>query len=366
MEKTAIQAGKIAGTFAGRRWRIWEWVNGKIDRKLTERKPVQISSMQGLWNKIFSRELVDGDYILISKSNDMSEAWYLSEWVPKAPGQIWQSDSLMRLTPDQIATGFRTSLANFYRLPEEVRHCFVDYSLTEHSHWEMQYRSGQGLVRQGFGYRLGVYRPPLNASEDNHYALLSMCSGKEYMIDMGFPVVVSKEVYRKFLESSKLENAVEFEAVIKIRDIGLSDSFNRYIKTSGSKYDEAFSDLIGSPLHSSNLIGELISPLDINTKINGTHPFMTLRVDGYNSDEETQRNIPAISRFIVLNPAKRDARERASGYERDRRRYSLDFLLDADYQFGTTMNPATDFDGRSCLYQCELPVADNPAISKNS
>lgn len=364
MEKTVIQSGKIAGSFAARRWRLWEWVNGKIDRKLTEREPLTPYSLHEIWSKIFRRELLDGDYIHLKKDNIMSEGWYLSEWVPKAPGQIWKETNLSNLTPEQIASGFRTSGRNFHSLEREVRECFIDNFLTNHSHWESQFKSKESLAKQGFASRLGVYRPSLNPTNDDQYALMSISSGKEYMIDMAFPILVSRQVYRKFQEASREENSVEIEGIIKIREIQHSNAFKKYIKTVGSNHDESFENIIMNPLSIPDIMGEIISPLDISTKTNGSHPFMTLRVDGYNIDTETRDEIPAISRSVVLNPTEKLLSNISDTKDFDKKRFSLDFLLEDDYQFGTIMSPATDFDGRIRHYYCEYPVEENPFKSK--
>lgn len=364
MEKTLIQAGKISNSFAARRWRLWEWINGKIDRRLTTRKPATISSLQELWTKSISKELVDGDYISLTKKDGMNEGWYMSEWVPKAPGQTWLESSLFDLTPENIASGFRSPLSKFYSLPEKIRNCFINNQLIINSHWEHQYSGQYSLAKQGFGHKLGVYRPEISTSNDDNYALLSICSGKEYMIDLAFPVIVSKQVYRKFLESAKLENSVEVEGVIRIREVRASNAFNNYLKTAGSGSDEPFHDLIANPLSIPSIVGEIISPLDLSTKTNGSHPLMTLRVDGFNVDEDSKENTPAISRFIVTNPTQKDFQRLSPGPDRDKRRFGLDFLLGDDHQFGTIMSPATDFDGRIRHYHCEYPVKDNPLHEK--
>lgn len=342
-------AKKAAYTVAARHWRVWEWLNGKLSRAVSSRPTFRPSSLQELWSGIAKSRYSDGDFIEIRPSSNGEVYWYVQEWLPRSPGQLWVDDNLFNISIDDLAHSLdlRTS-------PRDLVYRFY----SRYSHWEGQFTSpeanGRSLLQQGLAYRSGIYHPPLSSDEDR-YAVVGLVTNKEYFIDLAFPIVVSQQAYRKIIEARSEQNAVEFEGVFQLREQQVSNPFDAYLAAVGAEADDTLRSLIHRVVGIRNFLGRVESPLDISTRTHSSHPTGTIRVEGHNGDPlSTRRGVIFLCRSLVDTPIVLP--ETLS--ERD-------FLLGEDHQFGTVLHPITDFDARQARFRSDAPVAVNPTTDRS-
>jgi len=336
---------KAAITLGARHWRIWEWANGKLSRLLSSRGPFRPSSLRSLWNAVVRGEIRDGDYVELRGGVAADTQWYIQEWLPRNPGSMWLEDRLFDVPADRLAQAF-----HIRTVPPEL----VDLRCFDGDHFEHQFISRSTkkvtLNRQGFSYRMGIYRPPLGSDSDK-YALLGLVSSTEYFIDLAFPVLVSNAVYRKIIEAQIENNALEIEGVLRISEAAMSEPFMAYIAAINAKRDLELKELLNTQIGIRSVYGHIVSPLDITVRAHNSHPIGTVRVEGHNVDPETRERLGIIflARFLVTDPN-----------TLPRELHQNDFLLGQDHQFGTTMMPVTDFDARLRRLASQAPVSVNP------
>jgi len=352
----------IGKAITGHHWRVWEWCNGRLEQFLSGRPAHRPQSLQHLWQLMQSGQIIEGDYIDFRSDSASGTFWHIQEWVPRAPGRLWQQDNLFDTTPDELAS----VLAGPQQMPRHLIDRFWSYSA--HAHWEGQFIDstirGRSLQGQGFDYRFGCYRPAIGTHPDQ-YALLGVTTAKESLVDLAFPVVLSEPAYLKIVRTRYSDHAsVEFEGRVRVGPIQRSEGFSGYIGSVGSQQNDALKAIIDAPVHVSPFVGHLVSPIDIDCRINDSHPFVSIRVDGWNIDPETlDRGVVMICRTVVINPADKLVDRLAEGdpVRADQLRFDTSFLLGQDHQFGTEMQPITDFDGRIQRFQSQLWVGANPA-----
>jgi hypothetical protein len=353
-EKISTDALKAGATLACNYWRIWEWVNGKFERLTTQREKHSPKSLGDLWRLIYSGAVQHGDFVEFRSNGKENNNWHLQEWLPKAPGKIWIEDNLLKKSAEDIS--------NILSFPAKGS---WDFFYGPHAHWEARYYSshvnGRSLQEQGFNCRSGCFRPTIGSSEDN-FALLGLCTTKECLVDLAFPIVVSRQVYQDFLKKRIRENAVEFEGVIKIQALNLSKQFSSYLEAVGAEANAELKALIDNPTNSSPVFGQLISPLDVAFKAHDSHPLVTVRVDGFNKDVRTKADgILMVSRFLVVDPIDPMVEKlKISPKEKEELKWSISFLIGPDYQFSTDLHPLTDFDSRVRRFQCPVFIGTNP------
>lgn len=360
--QAARESVAVCKAIGAQHWRVWEWLNGHIDRHLSMRPVHRPSSLLDLWNKAFQGQLQEGDYIEFRPNQAEGTYWHLHEWVPKAPGQIWAQDNLRDLSPDDISSLIRSDIPT----PDKLG--AIQWAYGPHAHWIGRFEGPRGrgisLQDQGFNYRLGCIRPAVS-NDPNKHALLAVCTATEYMADLSFPVLVSKEVYLKFIRTrSNDRTSVEFDGRARVGQMAWSEPFSRYLEASGATSDSTIASMIASPVGAYPLVGEVLSPLDIDFCVHDSHPAVTLRVDGWNTHPATRaKGVLLVSRYSVVNPADKflDKWERDDGTIRDDLRYSLTFLTGEEPQSSTIMVPITDFDGRVRRIQAQAWIGVNPA-----
>mgnify|MGYP003577500681 CR=1 FL=1 len=203
------EAAKTGFLFGANHFRLWDWVNGKFDRLISKKQIYTPASLKETWSEIIASKVKHGDYIHFSgKSNNY---WYLTDWVPKSPGAIWKNYNLFKFTPEEIKRSL--NYEGIIGKPE-----LIDLYFNEHAHWENRYFCPStiniSLWEQGFIHRTGIYRSKLNYINEDRYAILSAVTNNEYFIDLAFPILVSRQVYEKFINTRVNGNSVEFDGIV--------------------------------------------------------------------------------------------------------------------------------------------------------
>lgn len=347
--KDIVKTGFALGA---KHFRIWEWLNGKIERLIANKDVFYPDSLSNLWKNLFDGTLSHGNYIEFSSTTN-NRFWYLTEWVPKSPGIDWKDFNLFKFTPTQIRDSLSTKSIITYKT-ENQRGQLLDLNFYELFHNERRFfnynKSKKSLYEQGFTLRSGIYRSLINYHNIDFHVLVSLVTNDEYFIDLGFPIILSKQVYDKFLQNQSDENSVEFTGIVKLLEINYSDIFQSYLKAVGSKEDEDLKELINHTIGIKNFVGYISSPLDITLKSHNSHPNGTFRVDGHDGlDKYKDEGLLLLTRMIVDNPK-----------NIPKKLPKWDFLISEDMQFGTKMIPLNDFDKRIRRFHSSIPINLNP------
>lgn len=337
------EAEKTAKILVFRHWRLWEWINSCFERIVLDRKTHSPLLLRHLWEQVFTGEAKANEYVVVKSKSNVQ--WFLQEWVPRAPGRLWIEHNLFSISTDDLQRAF-----SWADCPKEL----VDLWYMPGSHWELQVRpealSDQRFLNGIFPLRMGCYRPLLNENSD-FYALLGLITNREYFIDLGFPIAVSREVHNKLTKCGLGRNAVEIDCCFQLLEYDWSKYFSAYLETVGEPLNPFLRERINNVLGTKRLLGYIASPLGINVKMHTTHPHGTLRLEGHNGDSLTKRNgIIMICRYDVMNPC-----------ELPNQMTSAEFLLGSDHQFGTDLHPITDFDARLRRFASAAPLDINPA-----
>jgi hypothetical protein len=182
--------------------------------------------------------------------------------------------------------------------------------------------------------------------------MLGLVTNTEYFIDLGFPIVVSRQVYDKINAARTSRNAVQIEGIVRLRTTERSNAFSAYIAASGAQEDAALRSLLQDVIGIESVVGYIGSPLDISVRSHSSHPCGTLRVDGPNIAPVTvAEGVHFLVRNVVDNPEVLPNVFTGSQY-----------LIGEDYQHGTSLEPVTDFDARLRRFRSAVPSSINPAI----
>ena len=366
----AKEAGKVGFGLALRHWRVWDWLNGNLSRVTSGTK--MPTSLRELWYWISNNYVRDGDYLELKQQARSATSWYITEWVPRLPGQIWFEDSaplarsllgeshgsgrLIEMDPKAIRDALHLQTAASVK-NSVLRARLVDLHISEHSHWESRFfdpqRIGRSLIQQGLAFRGGIARPALSNNEDR-FALMSVVTADEFFVDLGFPVLVSRQVYRKIMGAQTQAGAVQIEGNMQVREMLPSQQFALFLDAHDAPAENLLKTRIFRPIGVRTFVGEITSPLDISVRPCDKHPTGTIRVDGHDGNRLYERNgVILISRFQVQDPSKLP--NLLDEY---------DFLIGEDHQFGTRMVAVTDFDARITRFTSAVPLARNPAKDK--
>ena len=130
-----------------------------------------------------------------------------------------------------------------------------------------------GKTRLSLG-GVGSIRLPVNLGDDDRYACLSAVSAKSWNVDLGIPIVVSKQVYREFVRARHTANST-VEADLRGRVVlGEMPGFFRETPSALDQetISEGFQRLLRTPLGIPMAYVHVVSPIDCDFRTNDTHP----------------------------------------------------------------------------------------------
>lgn len=203
-----------------------------------------INSSQEFWDKIITDDpsIKDGQIIKLKD-------FFLTEWVPKLPGQVWTPQGRDNLLsgPDHV-DGFFTIANRVYQVlgPEGKRKMVT---------------GGYGSVR---------VKPVTDA---NFCCLLNLVKVDDWHCDYGIPVVVSRPVYEQFIRFRQHEGAPWIEAVTGVLYLDTdAPNISKISGSIGSKLDAETVDILSNQPNLRKAFIYVSSPLDIQMRYNGSCP----------------------------------------------------------------------------------------------
>ena len=165
-----------------------------------------------------------GDHVVL-------KGWYLSDWMPRIPGELWKQDLVNSFFFDKPNRyySFEFDKERLPRIPDRIR-SWVEGSC---------YRYPEGVAMAAglpvYDWRgkaaialsgVGSIRLPLNIGDADHFACLGAVTANSWLTDLGIPVVVSEQVFRDF-DRARANRSVAVEADLRGRVVigGIPDPF---------------------------------------------------------------------------------------------------------------------------------------------
>jgi hypothetical protein len=200
-----------------------------------------------------------------------SKNWYISDWIPRIPGELWKSlirtdgtiDDLYRhFENDRIPTWVRGEIQKRFEHTGGGILCSASVPLYS---WSAK----NALVLGG----LGSLRLPLQPNNPEHFACLGAVTTGGWLTDLGIPVVVSEQVYREF-DRSRSSRTVAVEADLR-GHVVLGSIPDEFTHTPRGNAPQAFTipeALLRHPTDLPLAYVHVTSPLDCDFRSNDTHP----------------------------------------------------------------------------------------------
>ena len=204
-----------------------------------------------------------GDQVLL-------KSWYLSDWIPRVPGELWKSltrirgsirDLYLRFEEDLVPMGFREKIEErFARANGEILMGGIPlYTFS-------------GKARLALA-GLGSLRLPLQPNNTDYFACLGAVTAQGWLTDLGIPVVVSEQVYREF-DRARLSRSVAVEADLRGRLVlgSIPDEFAHTPRASTAQSYVPPDDLLRRPTDLPLAYVHVTTPLDCHFRSSSAHP----------------------------------------------------------------------------------------------
>lgn len=338
---------QISGSFVNY-LNLGTWFNHLVGHRLSGRPLKEFDSVEGFWQSISNEDLSPGDKIFFRQS-------YVSEWVPRVPGQIWFAHK------DEN----RMSLAKG----------FLGHMREGKAFWSESSLDFTGAIEP-----LGVVRLPFG--EDKlHFAALSLTTIDSWYCDLGVPLVFSASVYDAFIRKRIKQNSVEasLTGYLQFGNVPLLQA--GLLKSIGSDISDEFLARISTPTSVPNVYIHVISPLDVHFRSNDTHPPGCLWAVERSVHTATVRHYTE-SRKRVVTPCEPYASyglltAHVNLNERDHIRYYVEQFKKAsakppqipeEHERGDlgSVEVLTEFDSRKRYFATSVPIEKTPWNNKIS
>ncbi len=303
----------------------------KLKAKSTMGKATRIPSIDSFWysvlgdkfagnRKVRYTRLLDGDVI---KMKDV----FLSEWVPKLPGRIWTTEGVVDFTEGQQHVGA------YVRFNDNVYAVLDPYGKRK-------------VLSAGFG-SIRVSRKGRN---EQNYMLMSVTSADHWLCDYGIPVVVSKPVYKEFLNYAR--NGAPWlkslEGILHInQEIPLAELIPKALGASLSRESE---DTLRYRPSLPKCYIHISSPLSVKFTHNDSHPDATAWTMFETSDKREFYRYT----YTKFNPADEGSVTNAVSF--------INWYV-KEYEGKRIV---TDFDGQVPRLDSIIPISTNPMTSSKA
>lgn len=223
-------------------YRIYDTL--KLRSKSVINGDIEIHSSEEFWNKIHNNH-TDIKNRQVIKFKD----FFLTDWVPKLPGQVWTDDGKENLL-------------------EGIKHVEGVYSTFDKVINVLGPVGKQKMISGGYG---SVRIKPTNNSD--YYSILNLVHVDDWHCDYGIPIVVSKAVHDQFIRYREHQGAPWIEELrgILILDEEVSN-LQKISPAIGSKLDIDTIDILSTTPNSRKVFIYISSPLDIQMRYNSSHP----------------------------------------------------------------------------------------------
>lgn len=232
-------------------WRIYEWLKLRVRSQLDGY--LDVASEAEFWYPILGDafgEKPPDSYLPIMFGQPVKlRDVFLTEWVPKLPGQSWTRAGIEDLLKGKARVDI------WQRFDDEL------YAILDPYGKEQVLSAGWGSVR---------LNP--NISGNDGYMLLNAVTAGEWFTDRGIPVVVSAPVYREFRKLSD-HGAVWAQELKGRAFVRTPPPVAVSIPTAiGAKLTPELEDALRTAPGLPQACVLVESPLDIKLKLNDSHP----------------------------------------------------------------------------------------------
>jgi len=333
-------AAELALKFFGCVWedtfgylRLHEFLKLRASAVVSKR-PLRISSVAEFWYGVLGdrfsttsinyQPIHNGDLVRF-------RGGFLSEWVPKLPGQLWTAEGSV-----DLAIGLM-SVEGTRRYGDDM------YTILDPYGKSKVLNAGHGSVRLA-----------RSSGPSDHFACLALVDEDRWNCDYGVPIIVSRQVFEEFERHAGSGSPAirSLEGVVRTgSDLPLSQLIPRTIGGELSKASEESLRLRpGLP----RCYVHVVSPLSVKFLYNDSHPDITAwTMYATRAAQRTSRSRePRYGySYVTLNPLFSGAHEEAAQFLRH---YAMDHR-------GVRL--VTDYDGVVPRLAAEIPLTRNP-ISK--
>jgi hypothetical protein len=328
---------KIANSFLNY-LHLSSWLEIRAHSLISNRR-FSFRSIEDVWKDIFNESLRSGDIIQIHEG-------FLTDWLPKVPGQSWKS---LPLSDDSIS---------IERLKRGGK--FAMGSILENKHTPL------GVVRLPFG------------SSNKNYAVLSITTYDCWSVELAIPVLVSKEVYFQFLKARSKNQAVEgtIEVVLEIGNLPFDNTF---LTTMESEINPVFFKQFLTPFAVPPVYLRLESVLNAKFRTHNTHPPGGVwAISKHEQEHQIIHNIDNGEvqvkkckpyEFIDLNIAHIDISNSEIVEQYSKAFTKGDIFIDDNIR--TVTNPSkkvtvlTEFDAQKRYFPTSIPITNRPWLIEN-
>ena len=203
-----------------------------------------INSSREFWKKI-----IDNHPDIRNKQIIKLKDFFITEWVPKLPGQVWTEEGQQNLT-------------------EGLNHIEGFYSVSDKIYQVLGPIGKQKMISGGFGsVRI---KPTQNA---DYCCLLNLVHVDDWHCDYGIPVVVSKPVYEQFIRYREHEGSPWIEELTGILYLDEdAPNISKLSNAVGSKLDNETIEILSTQSNLRKAFIYVSSPLDLKIRYNGSCP----------------------------------------------------------------------------------------------
>lgn len=223
-------------------YRVYDTLKLRLISSINE--TLTINSSKDFWRKI-----IDNSPEIKNKQIIKLKDFFVTEWVPKLPGQVWTEEGQQNL-----AEGLK-DVEGYYSFYDKV------YQVLGPIGKQKMISGGFGSVR---------IKPTQNT---DYCCLLNLVHVDDWHCDYGIPIVVSKSVYEQFIRYREHQGSPwikELSGILYLdEDI---PNINKISNAIGSKLDIETIDILSTQTNLRKAFIYVSSPLDLKIGYNGSCP----------------------------------------------------------------------------------------------
>jgi len=223
-------------------YRVYDTLKLRLRSSINE--TLTINSSKDFWSKI-----IDNSPEIKNKQVVKLKDFFVTEWVPKLPGQVWTE-------------------AGQQNLAEGIKDVEGYYSVYDKVYKVLGPIGKQKMISGGFG---SVRIKPTH--NNDFCSLLNLVHVEDWHCDYGIPIVVSKPVYEQFIRYREHEGSPWIEELTGLLYLDESiPNINKVSNAIGAKLDNETIEILSTQTNLRKAFIYISSPLDLKIRYNGSCP----------------------------------------------------------------------------------------------
>jgi len=281
---------------------------------------ITINSSREFWKKV-----IENHPDIKNKQIVKLKDFFITEWVPKLPGQVWTNEGQQNLS-------------------EGLKHIEGYYSLNDKVYQVLGPIGKKKMISGGFG------SVRIKPSQNTDYCcLLNLVHVEDWHCDYGIPIIVSKSVYEQFIRYREHEGSPWIEEITGVLHLDEEvPNINKVSNAVGSKLDNETIEILSTQPNLRKAFIYISSPLDLKIRYNGSCPEAV----AWTLFKTTISDEPLRLTYARFDPKKEDSLLEAVGFIN---------LYVASFD-GETM--LTDFDGIQKRLVATSSLTDPKSLTK--